>query len=126
MEESVLTSIKAQLGIVEEYTHFDEAIVMHINSAFATLWQLGVGPINCFVITNADKTWSDFSTDDTLLGLVKPYIYKKVKLNWDTPTSSSTIDVLTKSIKEDEWRIYSIAPEWQMNEDEIKTDEDEE
>lgn len=125
MEESILTSIKAQLGIVEEYTHFDDAIVTHINSAFATLWQIGVGPESCFVIQDKTKTWSDFSSDNALLGMVKPYVHKKVRLNWDTPTNSSVIDTLTRGIKEDEWRIYAMASEWQSSKDETGNNEDE-
>lgn len=42
--ESVLTSIKKMLGITEEYEHFDSDIIMHINSVFMILTQLGVGP----------------------------------------------------------------------------------
>lgn len=42
--ESILTSIKKLLGIAEEYTQFDNDIIMHINSVFTTLTQLGVGP----------------------------------------------------------------------------------
>ena len=43
MEQSILTSIKKSLGIAAEYTHFDLDIVMHINSVFMTLTQIGVG-----------------------------------------------------------------------------------
>lgn len=39
--ESVLTSVKKLLGIDEGYTHFDADIVMHINSAFSILTQMG-------------------------------------------------------------------------------------
>ena len=42
--DSILTSIKKLLGIDESYTHFDVDIIMHINSVFMTLRQLGVGP----------------------------------------------------------------------------------
>ena len=41
--ESVLTSVKKLLGIDEGYTHFDADIVMHINSVFSILTQMGVG-----------------------------------------------------------------------------------
>ena len=42
--ESILTSIKKLLGIAEDYEHFDQDIIMHINTVFAILPQLGVGP----------------------------------------------------------------------------------
>ena len=46
--DSILTSIKKMLGISEEYDIFDADIVMHINSVFMTLTQLGVGPAEGF------------------------------------------------------------------------------
>ena len=58
--ESILTSIKKLLGIAEEYNHFDQDIIIHINSVFSVLTQLGVGPANGFSITDKDATWNDF------------------------------------------------------------------
>lgn len=46
--ESILTSIKKMLGITEEYEHFDSDLIMHINSVFMILTQLGVGPPSGF------------------------------------------------------------------------------
>ena len=48
--DSILTSIKKMLGITDEYTQFDADIIMHINSVFMILNQLGVGPDECFTI----------------------------------------------------------------------------
>ena len=42
MDESILTSIKKLLGIPEDYEHFDQDIIIHINSVFMILNQLGV------------------------------------------------------------------------------------
>ena len=42
--ESILTSIKKLLGISEEDDYFDPDIIMHINTVFTILTQLGVGP----------------------------------------------------------------------------------
>ena len=65
--ESILTSIKKLLGIAEEYTHFDDDIVMHINTVFVILTQLGVGPSNGFSIKDASTPWDEFIDDDELL-----------------------------------------------------------
>lgn len=54
--ESVLTSIKKMLGITEEYEHFDSDIIMHINSVFMILTQLGVGPPSGFSIRDKTST----------------------------------------------------------------------
>lgn len=104
--ESILTSIKKLLGITEEYEHFDTDIIMHINSAFSVLTQLGVGPENGFRIEDASAEWSEFLYDDPRLEFVKSYIYFKVKLMFDsTSLSSAVIESINRQISELEWRI---------------------
>ena len=65
--ESILTSVKKLLGIDESYTHFDADLIMHINSVFSILGQMGVGPKKGFAISGADEKWSDFLEDVRLL-----------------------------------------------------------
>lgn len=103
--ESILTSIKKMLGISKEYTHFDEDLIMHINSALAVLGQLGVGPSEGFSITDKSAVWSDFVPDLSKLQFIKTYVYQKVKLLFDPPQSSAAIQALNESIREFEWRI---------------------
>lgn len=104
--ESILTSIKKLLGIAEEYEHFDVDIIMHINSAFSVLTQLGVGPEEGFRIEDASAVWSDFLYDDPRLEMVRTYVYLKVKLVFDTTSSSSAvIESINRQIQELEWRI---------------------
>ena len=57
VESSILNSIKKLLGIDQKYTQFDTDIIMHINSVFMVLNQLGVGPANGFRITGPDQKW---------------------------------------------------------------------
>lgn len=103
--ESILTSIKKMLGISEEYTHFDEVLITHINSALAVLGQLGVGPSEGFSIEDDGAVWSDFVPDMAKLQFIKTYVCQKVKLLFDPPQSSAAIQALNESIKEFEWRI---------------------
>ena len=103
--ESILTSIKKLLGIAEDYTHFDNVIIMHINSVFLILTQLGVGPPEGFVIQDATALWTDFVADDKNLELIKSYTYLKVKIMFDPPLSSAVLDSTNQLIKEYEWRI---------------------
>lgn len=103
--ESILTSIKKLLGITEEYTHFDEDLVMHINSVFMVLTQLGVGPSEGFVIEDDSAYWSDFIEDPVKLQAVKSYVYLKVKLLFDPPLSSAVIESTNRMISELEWRL---------------------
>lgn len=104
--ESILTTIKKLLGIEAEYTHFDADIIMNINSVFMTLYQMGVGPSRPAAITSDIQTWeSIYGEDIALIETVKTYIYHKVKLSFDPPTSSSHMEALKALIQEDEWRL---------------------
>ena len=105
MDSSILTSIKKLLGIAEEDTSFDQDIIMHINTVFAILAQLGVGPANGFSIEDDGAIWSDYLGNSTNLELVKSYIYMKVRSIFDPPTSSILADAMNKNISELEWRI---------------------
>ena len=103
--ESILTSIKKLLGIDEEYTQFDSDIIMHINSVFLNLTQLGVGPSEGFQIEDDSDTWEDFIGDSNQLQAVKSYVYLKVKLLFDPPLSSSVIESMNRMTTELEWRL---------------------
>lgn len=104
--ESILTSIKKLLGISEEYTHFDADIIMHINSVFMTLTQLGVGPSGGFIIEDENTYWEDFISDTTKLQAIKTYIYLKVRLVFDSASlGSATLAAYERQIQELEWRL---------------------
>lgn len=107
--ESILTSIKKLLGITEEYEHFDPDIIMHINSVFTILTQLGVGPSEGFIIEDETSLWSDFIDDSTKLEAVKSYVYMKVKLLFDPPTSGIVTESMNRMIGELEWRLNVAA-----------------
>lgn len=107
--ESILTSVKKMLGITEEYEHFDKDLIMHINSAFMTLTQIGVGPEKGFVIEDELATWTDFIEDSLQLQAVKSYVYLKVKLLFDPPLSSAVIESSNRTIAEFEWRLRLAA-----------------
>ena len=103
--DSILTSIKKLLGIEEEYTQFDSDIIMHINTVFLNLTQLGVGPAEGFLIEDDSATWDDFIGDSSQLQAVKTYVYLKVKLLFDPPLSSSVTESINRIISELEWRL---------------------
>ena len=107
--ESILTSIKKLLGIEEEYTHFDADIIMHINTTFMILKQLGVGPAEGFSISDATAVWSDFIADAQNFEAVKSYMAMKVRLIFDPPTSSAVAEALKQNIAECEWRLNAAA-----------------
>lgn len=107
MEESVLTSIKKLLGITEDYEIFDQDLIIHINSIFTILNQMGVGPKNTFRITGKNEIWSEFIKDKDI-EYVKSFVYLRVKLLFDPPASSSAIESINKMISELEWRLYVV------------------
>ena len=98
-------SIKKLLGIDSEDSSFDQDIIMHINTVFATLNQLGVGPEEGFFIEDKSATWTDFMGDETKIESVKTYMYMKVRLLFDPPLSSTVIECMNRSISEFEWRL---------------------
>lgn len=103
--DSILTSVKKMLGIAEEYEHFDPDIIMHINSVFMILTQLGVGPSNGFSIHDKNTTWIDFIKNTKNIEAVKSYMYMKVRMMFDPPASSSVAEAMNRSISELEWRL---------------------
>lgn len=108
--ESILTSVKKVLGIHEEYTNFDADIIIHINTAFVTLNQLGVGPLYGFVIEDAEAKWDDYIISCNMT-MVKSYIYLKVRMLFDPPSSSALLESMKQMINEMEWRLVLIGQE---------------
>ena len=103
--DNILSSTKKLLGIPTEETAFDSDIIMHINSVFMILNQLGIGPSDGFTISDDYALWSDFIPDGQNLELVKSYMYMKVRLMFDPPSSSAVLSAMEKSISEFEWRL---------------------
>lgn len=113
LEEKILSSIKKLLGLNDGVTVFDTDIVIHINTVFANLTQMGVGPQDDegknigFKISTGNEVWGDFTSNDILIENVKTYVYIKVKMVFDPPTSSALIDAYNAQAKELEWRLYT-------------------
>ena len=106
--DSILVSIKKLLGNTEEYKYFDPDIIMHINSAFSILKQLGVGPKEGFMVTGESETWQDFLGEEHMKDLneVQIYVYLRVKLGFDSSSlTGSVLDSINKQISELEWRM---------------------
>lgn len=107
LEPSILTSTKNILGLVEEYEAFDLAIATHINSVFSDLTQLGIGPVNGFQIEDKTAVWADFlgETIDLQYNSVRSYVFLKVKMLFDPPTTSYMISAMERQILELEVRL---------------------
>ena len=105
MQPSILKSTKKLLGIHEDYTVFDIDVMTHINAAFSVLQQLGVGPVDGYMIEDADDVWTDFDVPDNLLKLVRSYIFLKVKMSFDPSPTSFHLESMNRQIQELEWRM---------------------
>ena len=102
MNESILTSIKKLLGIPEEYEEFDPDIIIHINTFLTRLYQVGVGEKG-FFITDKTATWDQFLVDESKFQQAKTYVYLRVRLVFDPPTSGAAAEAFKESLRELEW-----------------------
>lgn len=115
-QESILTSVKKLLGILEDSTEFDSDIIMNINSAINTLWQLGVGKEG-FMVTSKEDTYADLLEDlAPMFQNVKMYLFFKTRLGFDPPQTQALVTSTKEMISELEWRIQIQMDEILINE----------
>lgn len=107
--DSILTSVKMVNGISESDTTFDGDIILHTNTVFSILCQLGVGPAEGFSISDATAVWTDFIPESSpkhkKLNDIKTYVCLRVKQYFDPPINASVLTALKEQIAELEWRI---------------------
>ena len=102
---SILNSIKKLLGMEENYDHFDTDLIIHINSILAVLAQMGVGRKG-FTIKDATETWDQFIVDEQDMETLKSYVYMRVRLLFDPPTTAHLVESFNKMISEFEFRMF--------------------
>jgi hypothetical protein len=105
LTDSILRSVKKNLGLAESDDSFDQDVLTHINSVFADLNQLGLGPANGFMIEGSEETWDSYLGGDPNLSSVKSYVYLRVRLLFDPPTTSYLVTAMEKQIEKAEWRL---------------------
>jgi hypothetical protein len=110
MTDSILNTIKQMLGLLSDDTAFDTDIIVNINSVFMTLHQLGVGTATVFSISDATALWATFLTDPEMYSAVKTYMFLKVRLLFDPPSSSYHLSAIERQIAEFEWRLVVQVP----------------
>jgi hypothetical protein len=108
MEQSILKSTKKMLGLDASYTAFDLDVLTNINVSFSTLTQIGVLPDAGFSIVDNTTNWSSLNLSTPLLSMVKSYVYLKVRMLFDPPTTSFLIKAYEDQIKEYEWRLKTL------------------
>lgn len=104
--KSILGSVRKMIGgIAEEESPFDPDLIIHINSVFTIVNQLGVGPKEPYSIEDETNTWDEFWGDSDVIEMVKSYMYLKTKIIFDPPTSGVLHEALERQITEFEWRL---------------------
>lgn len=106
--DSILDSVKAYLGILQEDTSFDTDIIMAINSVLVILHQLGIGPDPAMAIDDYSTTWADLLGDDPVGG-VREYVCMRVRILFDPPSNNQVMAALKEQIDEFGWRILADA-----------------
>lgn len=109
METSILKTVKKILGIAADDTGFDEDILVQINSAFATLNQIGVG-VAAFEIEDDTAVWADF-LEGPEYNAVKTYVCLKVRSVFDPPQNGFAVTAMQSQITELEWRLNILREE---------------
>lgn len=107
--ESILDSVKKDLNVSLDDNFFDPELIMHINTVFSILTQLGVGPKSGFSISDNTAVWTDYLGESNFTNIVKSYLSKKVKVLFDPPSTGPLSEALNKTISELEWRIMVIV-----------------
>lgn len=105
MNESILSSIKALLGIEDDYTVFDQDLVIQINTAISVLYQLGLETAKDYRVIDDQNNWSELMGDYTNVELLKTIIYLRTKKVFDPPQSQTLMSAIDSQIHELEWRL---------------------
>lgn len=104
---SILETTKKLLGLTKEYDSFDTDIIIHINTVFSNLTQMGIGPEEGFTITGYSETWDQFITSSELkTQQVKSYMALKVKSLFDPSANGNVSEAIKNAISEMEYRLY--------------------
>lgn len=112
MKSSILKDVKLFCNLPDEYTPFDDGIIIHINTTFALLNRSsGIGPVNGFRIEDNKATWAEFTEDIVTLGLVKDYVRLTAKVMFDPPASSTILESMNKMIDKLEFHLGVKADE---------------
>lgn len=109
LSDSVLSSVKKLIGINEDDDSFDLDIMLNINAASTTLYQIGV-LTRPYTITSKEDTYADLCPEgkEEIVNLMKMYFVYKVRLSFDSATlSGNVIEVLKEMIKEAEYRMMT-------------------
>ena len=106
MMDSILDTIKEMLGYgTDPDPTFDRTIMVHINTAFSELSEVGVLSDASYRVTSRTNTWEDAFGGRKDVDLIQTYVFLSVKLIFDPPSSSFVLNALVHERDRIEWRI---------------------
>lgn len=105
--DSILNTIKKSLDIAIDDPSFDTVLLLHINSVFSDLYQIGVGAYGAdeFQINDLNDLWQTVLGSQKNLTMIKSYVNLRVRLLFDPPISGFTTTSFQSQIDKMEWRI---------------------
>lgn len=117
VNDSILDTIKCQLGDEPDNDSFDRELIPQINAVLMILHQLNVGPKIPIMIEDSSTTWGELVSDPRIEGLVETYVYLKTRMIFDPPTSTSVMEATKSMIAELESRILLVSDEPTITDD---------
>lgn len=106
--ESIFESVKKILGLPKEEDSFDTDIIVHINTVFSNLHQMGIGPKDGFTISGYEQKWGDYQLSNlSKTRQIRSYIPLKVKQMFDPSANANVSKSLENTLKELEYRLYT-------------------
>lgn len=119
VDDSILLSIKKMLGMEPEFTQFDPDIILHINTIIQVLYQIGLDIPEGFVVVDQNNLWTDYIQNPRyvkITSLIKQYIFMRVRMIFDPPSSQTLSTAIQESINEMQWRISQWIDYYEQNE----------
>lgn len=116
--DGILASMQLMLGMEPDYQAFNTDLIIHINTALAKLYQVGVGtePFQLDLNDPYTSKWEDFiGNENSALNMVKSYTYLTLRTLFDPPQNSFVLDALHREAEELIWRIRVEADKWPMH-----------
>lgn len=113
LTDSVFESVKKLVNANGD-DYFDDDLIIHINTVFSVLNQLGVGD---GIEVDKKTTWDEITEDEPLYNMIKSYVVLRVRILFDMPSSSFMLDTMKEQARELEWRIATAKETEKLNEE---------
>lgn len=105
---SILSDLKEVIVGNPNDHDFDAHLKMYANGELSALSELGAGPSEGFEISTGNEDWEDFEANMKKRNLIKVYLTTAVRIEFDPPTNSTTLQSFERIRDEAKWRIQHL------------------